>query len=252
VVVGGGDGTVSAAAGVLAGTGVPLGVLPLGTLNHFAKDLGLPEGISAAAEAVAAAAAGRRRPRAVDVGECNGRVFVNNSLLGAYPYMVADRDRRRKAHGLGKWPAMALAFVRMLWRFPRRRVSLCLEGSATPYRTPALFVGVNRYTMGGMTWRRPQGLDGAELWLLVARHGHWAGFARFAFRTAILGLDPRERDFETYAVAAVEIRTGASRVPVSFDGELERMRGPLRYRVRPGALLVLAPPPGPPAQDCRG
>jgi diacylglycerol kinase family enzyme len=87
-------------------------------------------------------------------------------------------------------------------------------------------------------------MDGGELWLLVTRHSHWAGFARFAFRTAVLGLDPRDRDFEVVTTsAAVEIRTKASRVPVSFDGELERMRGPLLYRIRPGALVVLAPPP---------
>ncbi len=131
----------------------------------------------------------------------------------------------------------------MLWRFPRRRLTLCLEGSATPYRTPTVFVGVNRYTIGELTWRRRGGMDRGELWLLVTRHSHWAGFARFAFRTAVLGLDPRDRDFEVVTTAAVEIRTKASRVPVSFDGELERVRGPLRYLVRPGALLVLAPPP---------
>jgi diacylglycerol kinase family enzyme len=238
LVVGGGDGSVNAVAGVLAGTGVPLGVLPLGTLNHFAGDLGMPPEIEAAVEAIA-----RARPRAVDVAEVNGRVFVNNSLLGAYPYMVADRERRRQAHGLGKWVAMSLAFLRMLEHFPRRRLTLCIEGRATPYRTPCLFVGVNEYETGLFRLQRRNGMDKGELFLLVAKHSRPWSFAWFAFRVAFRGLDEEAGDFELLRAAAVEVRARASRVPVSTDGEVERMRTPLRYRIRPRDLSVLAPLP---------
>lgn len=235
VVVGGGDGSVSTVAGVLAGTGVPLGVLPLGTLNHFAKDLGMPQEPEAAAAALVAA-----RPRRADVAEVNGRVFVNNSLLGAYPYMVVERERQRERRGLGKWPAMAWAFLRMLWRFPRRRLALEAEGWTRPYRTPLLFVGVNEYSMEKLRLRRPRGLDGGHLWLMVARHRTPFGFFRFAVRTALRGLQDSD-DFELLQVTHAEVRTLASRVLVSRDGEVERMRGPLRYRIRPGDLTVLAP-----------
>jgi diacylglycerol kinase family enzyme len=236
VVVGGGDGSVSTAAGVLAGTGVPLGVLPVGTLNHFAKDLGMPLEIEAAAEALATA-----EVAAVDVGEVNGRVFVNNSLLGVYPYMVADRERRRELHGIGKWTAMSLAFLRMLWRFPRRRVTLCVEGRTTPFHTPCLVVGVNEYDAELFSVRRRGGLDNGHLWLLVAKHGHSLSFAWFAFRAAFRGLNESD-DFEVLLVTSAEVRIKASRVPVAADGEVERMRGPLRYRIRPGDLRVLRPP----------
>ena len=199
VVVGGGDGSVNGAAAVLAGTGVPLGVLPLGTLNHFARDLGMPAELEAAAAAIAAA-----NPRAVDVAEVNGHVFVNNSLLGAYPYMVADRERRRDRHGLGKWTAMTLAFLRMLLRFPRRRLTLCFEGERVPVRTPSLMVGVNEYDPRRFELRRRHGLDRGELWLLVARHRRPLGFAWFAFRTIFRGLD-EARDFD---VAEAEVARG--------------------------------------------
>ena len=237
VVVGGGDGSVNAAASVLAGTGVPVGVLPVGTLNHFARDVGMPPDLEAAAAAIAAAT-----PRAVDVAEVNGRVFVNNSLLGAYPYMVADRERRRELHGLGKWTAMSLAFLRMLWRFPRRRLTLCFEGDQVPVRTPSLMVGVNEYDPRRFEIRRRHGLDRGELWLLVARHSHPLGFARFACRTIFGGLD-EARDFDVLKLTSLEVRAHTSRLPVSIDGELLRLRPPLRYRIRPGALLVLAPTP---------
>ncbi|MEK0084058.1 diacylglycerol/lipid kinase family protein [Benzoatithermus flavus] len=236
VVVGGGDGSVNCVAGVLAGTGVPLGVLPLGTLNHFAKDLGMPQDLDAAVEAIV-----RSPPRAVDAAEVNGRVFVNNSLLGIYPYMVADRERRRKAHGLGKWAAMSLAFVRMLWRFPRRRLSICAEGWTRPYRTPCLFVGVNEYDFELFKVQRRVGMDKGELWLIVARHGHPLRFAWFAFRVAFRGLTG-EDDFEVMRVSAAEVRAPVSRLRVATDGEISRMRTPLRYRILPRALQVLAPP----------
>ena len=162
--VGGGDGTVGTVAGVMAGTGVPLGILPLGTLNHFAKDLGLPLDVVGAARLIAAAVT-----RDVDVAEVNGRVFVNNSSVGIYPLMVTDRDLRRRRHGLGKWLAMSLAFVRMLWRFPRRRLRLRAEGWTTPYRTPCLFVGNNEYSMELLSLGQRRRLDGGELWLGVVK-----------------------------------------------------------------------------------
>jgi diacylglycerol kinase family enzyme len=237
VVVGGGDGTVGTSAGVLAGTGVPLGVLPLGTLNHFAKDLGLPLELE---DAIGVLAQGR--VRSVDLGEVNGTVFVNNSLIGAYPYMVSDRERRRRAHGLGKWLAMALAFLRMLAKFPRRKVTLAAEGATVNYRTPLLFVGVNEYRMNALELRRPRGLDGGQLWLLVAKHRTPLAFLGFALRAAFGGLD-EAGDFDTVRTGRADVVTRARRVPVSHDGEVTRMRGPLRYRIRPAALRVLAPPP---------
>ncbi|MGD9508008.1 MAG: diacylglycerol kinase family protein [Geminicoccaceae bacterium] len=238
IVVGGGDGSVNGAANLLAGTGVPLGVLPLGTLNHFARDSGMPADPEAAARVIASAA-----PRAVDLGEVNGRVFVNNSLLGAYPYMVADRERRRDRHGLGKWTAMTLAFLRMLWRFPRRRLTLCYEGDRVAVRTPSLMVGVNEYDPRNFAIPRKHGLDRGELWVLVARHSRPLSFAWFAFRTIFRGLDAG-RDFDLVKVRSLEVRARTSRLLVAMDGELSRLQPPLRYRIRPGELLVLAPAVG--------
>ncbi|NEU14527.1 hypothetical protein G3T14_20745 [Methylobacterium sp. BTF04] len=123
VAVGGGDGTVSTVAGVLAGTGIRLGVIPLGTLNHFAKDLAIPIDIE---EAVGVIAVGCVRE--VDVAEVNGKVFVNNSSVGIYPYMVTDRDRQEKGSGRSRWSAMALAAFRMLRRLPLRRLTIFADG----------------------------------------------------------------------------------------------------------------------------
>src|SRR6185503_16647759 len=98
VVIGGGDGTVSAAADRAVRHGKPIGVLPLGTLNHFARDLGMPPDLRDAVRAIATGVV-----REVDVGEVNGRVFVNNSSIGVYPTVVRDRDEQRLRFGRGKW-----------------------------------------------------------------------------------------------------------------------------------------------------
>ncbi len=235
IVVGGGDGTVSSVAGLVTGTGVPLGVLPLGTLNHFARDLGMPPDMEAAAAVIA-----RGHPRSVDIGEVNGTRFINNSLIGVYPYMVIERERRRRMHGLGKWPAMGIAFVRMLWRFPRRRLSLHVAGRATPYRTPLMFVGVNEYRLDGLEVRRPRGLDGGELLIFVVKQQRALGLLWLAVRVFFAGLRESE-DLDLVRCTEAEIRTRASRVPVARDGEVDRMHGPLRYRLLPKALTVIAP-----------
>lgn len=242
VVVGGGDGSVGCVAGVLADSAVPLGVLPLGTLNHFAKDLGMPLDLPDAVAAIAGAS-----QRAVDVGEINGTVFVNNAVLGVYPFMVSDRERRRREHGLGKWVAMGLALARMAGKFPRRRLKLKIAGDEHRYRTPCLFVGVNEYHLSGLELRRRSGMDKGELWFLVARHERAVGFLWFALRSAFRGLD-EAGDFDLHRASSAVVRPQSSRMPVAYDGEAEIMTAPLRFRVRAGALLVLAPEAGRPGQ----
>lgn len=239
VVAGGGDGTISAAAGALAGTDIPLGILPLGTLNHFAKDLGLPITLE---DAVAAIAAGHVRD--VDVAEVNGRVFVNNSSIGLYADMVADRDRQRRKTQRGKWPAMVLAALTALRRFPVRRLRVAAEGWERPCATPLLFVGNNTYNVAVPDAGARERLDAGRLCLYVVRgQGRWA-LLNVALRAA-LGRLGDGAALEMREVTAADIRTPGGRrmLRVSVDGEVTRMAQPLRYRTRPGALRVLAPPP---------
>src|SRR5688500_10337799 len=109
VIVGGGDGSVSAAIQAIAGSEASLGVLPLGTLNHLARDLGLPSDL---AEAAAVIASGRTRK--IDVAEVNGRLFVNNAAIGLYPLMVVDREAQQQRLGRSKRLAMLVASLRTL------------------------------------------------------------------------------------------------------------------------------------------
>jgi diacylglycerol kinase family enzyme len=239
VVAAGGDGTVSAVAGALvkAGAPVPLGIIPAGTLNHFAKDLGLPLDPAAAAAVVAVG-----HVRAVDVGEVNGRVFVNNSSIGLYPQIVRQRDRIRERLGSGKWTAMAVACVSVFRRHPVVHVTIETGGRVRRCTTPFVFVGNNRYEIDLFALGARPALDRGELSVYFTTRTSRFALLTLAIRAAFGRLE-QARDFESLTLKQFQIETNRRTLPVAHDGEVTRMDPPLRYRTLPKALRVLAPPP---------
>ncbi|MGB9110587.1 MAG: diacylglycerol kinase family protein, partial [Telluria sp.] len=235
VAAGGGDGTINAVASVMVGSGVHFGVLPLGTLNHFAKDLGIPLDLD---EAVRNLANGV--PRQVDVGEVNDRIFLNNSSLGLYPDIVRDREKQQRRLGRGKWPAAMWATLAALRRYPFLSMRLTVNGKTLARRTPFVFIGNNRYTMEGLSIGERDHLDDGLLSLYVAQHPTRLGLLRFAV-DALRGKLGSERDFDVMEADGFEIDTHHARLHVATDGEVTQMATPLRYRVRPGALTVVVP-----------
>ncbi len=235
IVVGGGDGSISTVAGVLAGSGTPLGILPLGTLNHFAKDLGVPIDINGAIDVIAGG-----HIRQVDVAEVNKRVFVNNSSIGLYADMVADRERQHSSAGRGKWPAMLIASWRVIRRYSLRQLSIRAEGWSKPCETPFVFVGNNAYEFSLFNPGGRAVLDRGELSLYVINHRSRWGLLWLSARAALKQLD-QERDFEMRLVKEVEILSRARELRVSVDGEIIAMHPPLFYCSRPSALRVFAP-----------
>jgi diacylglycerol kinase family enzyme len=133
-------------------------VLPLGTLNHFAKDAGIPLDLD---EAVATIAAGNVRQ--VDVAEVNDRIFINNSSVGLYPMMVSSREAQQRQLGRSKRLAMLVASLRALRNFKRRHLSIRIAGREEMIETPLLFVGNNRYATSLTTLSGRARLDGGEL-----------------------------------------------------------------------------------------
>ena len=235
VVVGGGDGSIRTVAGVLAGTNVPLGILPLGTLNHFAKDLGIPLHLKEAAEVIAGC-----KTRAVDLAEVNGETFINNSSIGIYPYIVIDRERRRAHHKLAKWLAMVPALFRVLKHFPRRQLALSAEGWTRPYHTPCLLIGNNEYGMEFFELGRRHHLDRGEISVYVVKQRRPLGFFWMICRM-VFGKVSQARDIESFRLKELQVRSKTSRLPVALDGEVEMIHPPLHYRARPGALRVIVP-----------
>jgi diacylglycerol kinase family enzyme len=235
VVAGGGDGTVSAVASRLVDTGVPLGVLPLGTLNHFAKDLRIPLELDAAIRTIA-----EGREMGVDVGEVNGRLFINNSSLGLYPDIVRDREHQRRRLGRGKWRALLAACVHVGRRYPQLSLHIELDGKGYDRRSAFVFIGNNEYLMEGFNIGERGCLWAGKLSLYVTQRTGRFGLLLLALR-AVAGRLRQARDFDMVTARSVVVRTPHKRVRVATDGEVSLMETPLYYRVRPGALRVLVP-----------
>jgi len=234
IVTAGGDGSVSAAASVVAGTDAALGVLPLGTLNHFAKDLGIPLDLAEAAAVLA-----RGRTVSVDIGDANGRPFINNASIGMYASLVSERAAMQRV-GRGKWIAHGLAAIRVWRRYRYLRVVLDVDGERRTVRTPFVFVGNNEYQLSGLELGGRKVLAAGRLHVCMAPGMSRGGVARLIME-AIFGDVCNLDGFDSFTAAAVALSAGTSRLQASLDGEVVMLDNPLTFRSRPGALRVVVP-----------
>jgi diacylglycerol kinase family enzyme len=234
VVAAGGDGTISAVAAALVGTSTPLGILPLGTLNHLAGDLKIPFNLQEAARTIA-----EGRVREIDVGDVNGHIFVNNSSLGLYPQAVRKRDQEIMRLGRGKWPAMLDASFRVFLRFPLITIRLETPDGCLTRTTPFLFVGNNKYEMKFLRIGDRPSLEGGELCAYLLKHTGRLIFLRILLM-GILGLR-QDRDFTFILSREIQVQTRRRRFTVSADGQLMTLDTPLHYRILSKALRVLTP-----------
>ena len=235
LIVGGGDGSISAAATALVGTDTKLGILPLGTLNHFARDLGISFELEKAAQVIAIG-----NEQRVDIGEMNGRLFINNSAIGLYPLMVVDRDLQRKRLGRSKRLAMLVASARTLLRFNHQRLTLTVNNEQARVDTPLLFVGNNEYRIGLPEAGRRESLQDGILDVLVMRKKTRRSLVAASIR-ALLGRARKDDMVRLDNVQRLQVGSQRSHLTVSLDGEVIGAASPLDYRIRKQALRVIVP-----------
>jgi YegS/Rv2252/BmrU family lipid kinase len=234
IVAGGGDGTINSVAGIVVNSGKTLGVLPLGTLNHFARDLKIPSNLEAAAQTIVAG-----HTTEVDVAEVNDRIFVNNSSLGLYPIIVREREKRERL-GLGKWPAAVWATIQALRRYPFLDVRLRVDDEMLDRTTPFVFIGNNEYAMEAFNIGLRERLDRGVLSIYITHRTSRLKLISLALR-AVFGSLRDDKDFLALRSNEVKIETPHKRLRVALDGEITVMVPPLQYRVRPRALRVIVP-----------
>lgn len=235
IIAAGGDGTMGAVAGAIADTTTAMGILPLGTLNHFARDLGIPFDL---AEAAGVIAAGHRRR--IDIAEVDGRAFVNNASIGLYPLMIVDRDAQRQRLGRSKRLAMLVASFRTMARFHARRLVLTTDGGESRVDTPLLFVGNNDYRLAFPGAGQRQSLDGGELCVMVMRSKSLPGFLAATGR-ALLGLSRDDDMVRLDGVHKLKVDSHRSHLSLAMDGESIALPPPLTFRIRAKALRVIIP-----------
>ena len=240
LVAAGGDGTVNAVASGLVNTSAALGVIPAGTLNHFARDLSVPLDLEGAALTVR-----EGREIVVDVGCVNDRIFINNSVLGLFPVYRSARQALER-HGLsksrvGQFLSFSLALLRVIWRFPHVTLQFTTQaGEKRTVKTPFVLVGNNEHELEKWNIGHRETLSEGRLWIYVMRRcSRWAAvkylvqflFKRFSLRNA----------FDVFRAREIRVAGKSKTIRVGVDGEVVRMNTPLIYRSLPGSLRVIAP-----------
>lgn len=238
VVAHGGDGTQAAVAGALTGTQAVMGVLPGGTFNYFARDLGVGETVEDALETLLDA-----KVRPVDVGQIGNLVFLNNVSLGAYPDILKTREGIYERWGRSRLAAYWSVLVAMRRLRHPMRLTATVDGQDRDFTTALVFVARSAYQLDAF------GLDGADairagnFAVLIARARQPLPLLRSAFRLAF-GFSAKDSDFDLILTDRLVIETGKRRQLIAHDGEKTRMVSPFRLRVRHGDLKVLVPADG--------
>lgn len=238
VIVGGGDGTVSSTAAALCDTGIALGVLPLGTMNLFARSLGMPLDLDAALAALAGAAT-----RRVDLGEVNGRIFTHHVSMGLQPRLVAMREKMTYGSRFGKILATCRALLTVINSPPRLLVRLTLQDETFDLATPALVVSNNLFGPDHLPYA--DALDQGILGIYICTSHRPADVLHVTLEALLGHWHARERvKTLTSTKLTVERRSRRRRrIVATVDGELVTFEGAIEMKIRPGCLAVLAPEP---------
>ncbi len=235
IVAGGGDGTMNAVVSMILESKKTLGVLPLGTLNHFSKDLNIPQDLPDAVRIIAG-----NYTKKIDVGEVNGHIFVNNSSIGFYPKIVEDREMQQQEEGRGKWGAAIWAVLKILSSHPFLTIKLKNKSGERIVKTPFVFVGNNKYEMDFFNNGSRKKLDDGELSVYFLHKSGRRGLLALFLRT-VFGMLRQAKDFEEIGVEEITIQTHDKKTLVAFDGEVEELKMPLCYKIHPLALKVIVP-----------
>ncbi|WP_157937666.1 diacylglycerol/lipid kinase family protein [Oceaniglobus roseus] len=236
VVAGGGDGTICGVAEGLADTGVPMGVLPLGTFNYFARSLDIPEELEQAVEVIV-----NGRASKVRTGTINGRLFLNNTSIGRYPEILETREGVYKKWGRSRIAAY-WSVLKVLLTL-RRPLSLTIDadGERTTLRTPLVFVLNNAFQMEQQGLKGVEALKEGKLAMYLSPDaGRW-GLIRQALAIA-MGMAEEKRDFILLTATSFEIRCRRRSQKVALDGERLRLDSPLKIEAHLDALQVMVPP----------
>lgn len=230
IVGAGGDGTVNCVAQVASSESLPMGVLPEGTLNHFAKDLGLPLNLMEAAKVIRA-----NYFKSIDYCSVNEHVFVNNSSIGLYPAAVKERTKLQPK--LWKWFAATVATAKVALRLSTTHLGFELEGKTLHFKTPLVFVGNNSYHLEKIGFTNRTTLNEGKLFLYVVRANRASALLRQTI-LAFLGKRADGKDYLALTKHDLVVTSHKKQIKVAVDGEVLTIQPPLIYKIHPLSLKV--------------
>jgi diacylglycerol kinase family enzyme len=238
VLAGGGDGTIAGVASVIARTDSVLGILPLGTFNLLARELGIPADPESAARLCFEGAV-----QDLPMATVNGRPFLNNASLGLYPAMLRLREEAYHRWGRARLLAYLTAMPAVLRRRRHLQIELVTGGEVARIHTPLLFAArsseqIAQFGVAGMDCIK-SGSIGFYILPPLSRLGLLSTGIRLVLRRLNIG-----RHMQFVCARELRVLTRRPYVNVAYDGEIERMRSPLSFSVQPHALRVLVPRAG--------
>ena len=235
IFIGGGDGTVNLGAAMSAAADKVLAILPMGTLNLYAQDLGIP---LEPADAVRALVNGR--VRRVDYAEVNGNLYLGNSTVGILPPLTAQHEKTRGASILRRYGSILRVAARLLWRNPRFQATLHMAERDLKMKVHGIVICNNAYHDAYSLFSEPTPIDSGKLTVYMNRNPTRRGMLMLALRL-LLGTWRKDRDIEAFPTREVTIETRRRRLRTVTDGEILELWTPLRYRVVPLGLRVVVP-----------
>ncbi len=236
IVVAGGDGTISSVVSAIKHqhAEVRIAVLPRGTYNHFAKDLGIPLDLEAALQTIE-----NGETILIDIVKLNDIYFINNSSLGLYPMIVRDRESRQRL-GWSKRRALFATLFSLLRNHHPITIDFAVEERRVVKKTSFVFIGNNKYVLTGFGIGSRKSLDQGTLSLCIA---HDVGLGRILVLAgkAFVGNIMSEKDFDVIGLRECIINSFKEKILVSYDGEVTKMKTPITYTIIPKALSVIVP-----------
>jgi diacylglycerol kinase family enzyme len=237
IVVAGGDGTVNAVASACLPAKRSFGIVPGGTYNYVARNLGVSTEVS---EAVSAIVAGQLRP--LDAGEINGHLFLNNAGTGLYSDLIERREQDKHRFGRKRIVGLCSGILCMLDSYPLYRVELVADGRSKRLFTTTLFFGCNALQLENYNVAARDCLRDKKLAVLSLKLKSRMDIGKAAL-AALMGRLEEADNIDSFCARTVRVHTQRPVLKVAVDGETVVMRSPLDVTLRPDALQVFAPPP---------
>lgn len=238
IVACGGDGTQAAVAAALAGSDAVMGVLPAGTFNYFARDLGVGETIEDALETLHDGA-----PASIDIGQIENLVFLNNVSLGAYPHILKTRESIYRRWGRSRIAAYWSVLVALRRLRHPMDLTATIKGESQHFTTALVFVARSAYQLENFGLEGADAVRNGQFAVLIAKAKQPMPLMRSAFRLAF-GQSAKDSDFDLIVTDDLTISTGQSPMLVAHDGEKTTLASPFHLRVWHDGLKVLLPADG--------
>jgi YegS/Rv2252/BmrU family lipid kinase len=235
IVVAGGDGTINTVASACVEAKRPLGLVPAGTFNYIARNLGVPTEVSQAVSMIV-----NGEVRQVDVGEINGRIFLNNAGIGLYAQMLERREQDKRRFGRSRTIAFFSGMRSLLSAHQPYTVELMADGQMARHLTTTLFFGCNALQLEDFNIAAAECLRHQKLAVLSLKlRSRWE--VTVAACAALMGRLDEVDTVNTFCASTVRVQTRRRALKVAIDGEIVLLRSPLDVTLQPGALQVFAP-----------